>query len=125
MHKSASDRILLVVMLALVVLFIAWPIGSMLIRSVQVPVPLSTARLADMTRAALAALPDDRGTTLRARWAAEAAPRPRMEAIAAAFTLNGLEVPWDRTAAFDRQIPAAEQALAGLLASPRPASFDD
>ncbi|MEN2989589.1 iron ABC transporter permease [Tistrella sp. BH-R2-4] len=114
MHKSASDRILLVVMLALVVLFIAWPIGSMLIRSVQVPVPLSTARLADMTRAALAALPDDRGTTLRARWAAEAAPRPRMEAIAAAFTLNGLEVPWDRTAAFDRQIPAAEQALAGL-----------
>ena len=52
-----------------------------------------------------------------------AKPRQRMEATAAALELVGESVPWDRSAAYDDQIAAAERAVQALSPGLR-AEFD-
>ncbi len=98
----------------LVTVFIAVPIGAMLIRSAVVAGPVPVSELKAMTEEALSFLPEADRDKRVAGWYARAKPRDRMEAIAAAMTVHGLQVDWDRKAAFDRQIDAADAALAAL-----------
>ncbi|MEO0821593.1 MAG: iron ABC transporter permease [Pseudomonadota bacterium] len=105
----------------LVTVFIAVPIGAMLIRSAVVAGPVPVAELKAMTEDALAFLPEEKRAERIAAWYARAKPRERMEAIAASLTIHDHPVGWDRKAAFDRQIEAAEAALAALEPAARSA----
>lgn len=105
----------------LVILFIAWPLGAMLVRSVAIDRPAPLAALRQLTVEALELLEPDQRAAAIDRWVASAKPRERMEATAAALELNGLPAPWDRKAPFDAQIAAAEAALAALVPAARAA----
>ena len=98
----------------LLFVFIAYPLGSVLVESFAVSGPMSVFELREMTLKALDHLdPGDRDKTVE-RWVASAKPRARMESVAAALELIGDEVPWDRKAPFDDQIAAAGEAVAAL-----------
>lgn len=98
----------------LVLTFIALPIGAMLVRSFVVSGPGPLTSLRAITESALAHLDQGTRNATVERWFVRAKPQQRMEAIAAALELNGLDIPWDRKAPFDRQIEASQAALAGL-----------
>lgn len=103
----------------LVFVFVALPIGAMLVRSFVVTNAAPLADLRAMTEAALEHLaPEERERTVT-RWVASADGRQRMEATAAAMELSGLPLAWNRKAAFDDQIAAAEAALAALPTAAR------
>lgn len=97
--------------------FIALPIGAMLVRSLVVTKPAPLQELRQMTVQALDLLEPTEREQLVKRWVAKATQRQEMEAVAAALELHGQPVPWDRKAAYDHQIAAANTALQGL--SPR------
>ncbi|WP_291296267.1 iron ABC transporter permease [Elioraea sp.] len=103
------------------VLFIAWPIATVLVRGFVIDGAMPQWRLRALTEQALAVLPEERRAENMARWSVLRGDRERAEAIAAAFRLAGLAPPWDVTAAFDAQLAAADAALASLAAESREA----
>lgn len=99
--------------------FIVFPLGAVLIESFYVSGPYTLSELKAKIASALDRLdPADREQSVQ-RWVATARPEERMEATAAALALIGEPVAWDRKAAFDAQIAAAEKAVAGLDAAKR------
>jgi iron(III) transport system permease protein len=98
----------------LLAIFIAWPVGAVLLRGFVVEGPMPPWRLKEVTLEALALLPEQERTAALARWGAPRNERERAEALAAAFRLAGLPPPWDTQAAFDAQREAADAALAAL-----------
>ncbi len=103
----------------LLFVFIAYPIGSVLVESFSVEGPMSVFELRALTQDALEKLePATREKTV-GRWLKRAKPRPRMAAEAAALELIGETVTWDRKAPFDEQIAAAKTAIGGLTAEKR------
>jgi hypothetical protein len=75
---------------------------------------MSVFELRQMTLEVLDRLdPEERDRSV-ARWVKSAKPRQRMESVAAALELIGEDVSWDRKAAFDAQIAAADAAVAAL-----------
>ena len=121
-HVAAYGVTVLVALLLGV--FIAYPLSAVLVESFSVSDPLPLPELREMTLDALDKLkPENRKNTV-ARWVKKAKPRQRMEATAAALELIGQPVTWDRQAAFDKQIPAAERAVADLDAETR-ARYDE
>jgi iron(III) transport system permease protein len=118
-NRALPLRLTSLAIALLVFTFVVLPIGAMLARSLVVSGPAPLADLARMTEAAIALLPEDGRDAALDRWVAASDPRQRMEAIAAALALSEQAVPWDRTAAFDIQIAAAEATLAALPAEGR------
>ncbi|NIO08116.1 MAG: hypothetical protein GTO40_09000, partial [Deltaproteobacteria bacterium] len=98
----------------LVIVFIAIPFGSVLVESFSVSGPLPLPELRAMTLDALERLDSESRDKMVKRWVERAKPRQRMEAIAAGLELLGQRVPWDRKAAFDEQIEAAERTVGTL-----------
>jgi iron(III) transport system permease protein len=98
----------------LVVVFIAVPFGAVLLESFSVSGALPLDELRAMTLDALERLDPVTSEKTVKRWVERATPRQRMEAIAAGLELLGKPVPWDRKAAFDEQIEAAEKTVAAL-----------
>lgn len=121
----SAARLLGAGVLALMILFVGWPIGAMLVRSFSVTVPAGPVEMARLTRAALAAIGPEAAARRLAEAEARMSPRERMEATAAAMELNGLAVDWDRSLSFDRQIAAAEAAVAALPPAARAAVARD
>ena len=114
MIRHVPGYLATLVAVVLVFVFIAYPLGSVLLESFAVSRPMPVFELREMTRDALDRMdPADREKTVR-RWVDSAKPKARMEAVAAALKLIGEEVPWDRKATFDDQIAAAEAAVAAL-----------
>ena len=107
----------------LLVVFIAYPIGAVLIESFVVETPMSVFELRAVTLEALDKLPPEVRAGTVTRWLERAKPRPRMEATTAALELIDQSVPWDRKAPFDDQIAAAEQTVNSLSKENR-AAFD-
>ncbi len=104
--------------------FIAYPLGAVLVEGFVVSEPMTVFELRKMTLDALELIePQAREKTV-SRWVKRVKPRDRMEVTAAALELIGEEVPWDRKAPFDHQIEAAEKAVAALDADKR-ARFED
>lgn len=98
----------------LLFVFIALPIGMVLIESVRLAGPMPVSELARLTERGLDRLdPEDRQRQV-GRWVASLKEDERTEAIAAALELMGHRVPWDRKAAFDAQAKAAADAVAAL-----------
>jgi len=109
------------IVVVLLGLFIALPIGAMLVESTRISGPMPPQRLKAVTEAALALLPAERRAETVARWAAGMSQRQRVEASAMAFTLGGRRPSWDTRAAFDDQARAVPAALAALDAPARAA----
>lgn len=95
-------------------LFIVIPLGTVLIESFAVSIPVPRQEMRALLLRSLGVLEADRRQELMQRWLTQVTDRQRMEATAAALEAIGLPVPWDRKAAFDGQIAAAQAALARL-----------
>jgi iron(III) transport system permease protein len=108
---------------ALLIAFIAVPLGAVLTESLVIARPMALAELGEMTTAALAKLDAADRERSVARWIERPKPEQRIEAIAAALTLIGQPGNWDSKAPFDEQIVAAEAALERLAPAAR-AAFD-
>jgi iron(III) transport system permease protein len=114
MMRPLPGYLAALVVALLLFVFIAYPLGTVLTESFVVSGPMSVFELRQMTHEALDRLdPEERDRSV-ARWVKSAKPRQRMEAVAAALELIGEEVSWDRKAAFDAQIAAADEAVAAL-----------
>jgi iron(III) transport system permease protein len=118
-HAPASAMTSLVI--ALLAVFIVYPIGAILTESVVISGPMSLARLKEVTIAALALLPAEHRQGMTDRWVASASEKERLEALAAAFPLAGLATPWDTNASYVEQARAAERAMVALDAADRSA----
>lgn len=95
-------------------LFIAYPIGAILVESFVIRGTLPPERLKTVTEEALAALPQDESAQLVRRWLDTASLNERVDATAMAFTLTGTPIGWDRKGSYTDQAQAMEGALAGL-----------
>lgn len=95
-------------------LFIVIPLGTVLIESFAVSVPVPRPEMRALLLRSLGTLEADRRHELMQRWLTQVTDRQRMEATAAALEAIGLPVSWDRKAAFDEQIAAAQTAVARL-----------
>jgi iron(III) transport system permease protein len=100
-------------------LFIAYPIGAVLVESVVISGPMPLPRLKEVTEAALDRLPAERRESALARWAAGATEKERLEALAASFRLAGFPVPWNTRAAYSDQATAARAAVDALAPADR------
>lgn len=98
----------------LLLVFIAYPIGAVLVESAIISGPMPPAALKAATAGALEAVPAEERAALMERWTASATGAEKVEATAAAFALAGVPVPWDRKAAFTSQAAAMAAALAAL-----------
>jgi iron(III) transport system permease protein len=100
-------------------LFIAYPIGAMLIESFVIRGAMPLERLKSVTEEALAVLAPDERAKLVKQWRDGASPNERVDAMAAAFTLADTPVAWDRKAPYSSQAEDVEKALASLAATIR------
>ena len=107
------------VVAALLVTFIAVPLGAVLIESVSVSGPMSLPELKEMTTDALGKLDPAVRKKSMARWLKKPKTAHRIDAVAATLELIGEPVNWDRKDTFDSQIIAAEKAVEGLGAQAR------
>jgi len=98
----------------LVLLFIVYPIGAMLLESTRITGPMPHTRLKGVTLAALDVLPPERRSASLERWIGNATEKERVEAMAAAFPLAGLPVAWDTAAAYSAQTIAISASLMRL-----------
>ena len=121
-HVAAYGVTVLVALLLSI--FIAYPLGSVLVESFSISGPLPLPELRQITLDALDKMEPAKREKSMARWVKKVKPRQRMEATAAALELIGQPVPWDRKDTFDKQIPAAEKAVADLDVETR-ARFDE
>jgi iron(III) transport system permease protein len=95
-------------------LFIVIPLGTVLIESFAVSIPVPRQEMRALLLRSLGMLEADRRQELMQRWLTQVTDRQRMEATAAALEAIGLPVSWDRKAAFDGQIASAQAAVARL-----------
>ena len=98
-------------------LFIAYPLGAVLLESFSVKRAMTLDELEAVTSAALEELAPAERETLVPRWVDSATEPQRIEATAAALALIGAPPVWDRAQTFDRQRAAADAALAALDAA--------
>lgn len=117
--RTAPGSAIALAVLALLAIFIAVPVFSVLRESFVVSRPMPPERLRAVTAEALALLPEDRRTPALARWVASATERERLESLAAAFTLTGHPIPWDQRAPFTAQTQASATALAAMPSAAR------
>ncbi|MDF2619805.1 MAG: hypothetical protein K0S00_2464 [Xanthobacteraceae bacterium] len=118
--------IVLTTIVALILaIFIAYPIGAVLVESFVISGPMKLEQLKTVTERALDEVPPDERPALVKRWTDSATEAENVEATAAAFALNGAPVEWDRKAAYSEQSVAMEKALAALPADQRAAILDE
>lgn len=102
------------IVLLLLGLFIAYPIGAILVESFVIRGTLPPDRLKTVTEDAMAALPADEAARLTREWLDTASVNERVDATAMAFTLTDEPITWDRKAPYADQAQAAERALTAL-----------
>jgi len=112
--RHAPQVLLTFAVVALLLVFIGYPIGAVLGESFVVSGAMPPARLKAITQAALDLMPEDRRRATVERWVAGAKEHERIDALAVAFRLAGYPPPWNVKAAFADQAKAAEEALAAL-----------
>ena len=119
MIRQIPGQVATVIIGLILFVFVAYPLGSVLVESFAVSGPMTVFELREMTLDALDLMePKTREKTV-SRWIERAKPRDRMDATAAALELIGEGVPWDRKAAFAKQIEGAKKAVAALDAGKR------
>jgi iron(III) transport system permease protein len=123
MIRQIPGQVATVIIGLILFVFVAYPLGSVLVESFAVSGPMTVFELREMTLDALDLMEPEARETAVGRWIQRAKPKDNMEATAAALELIGEGVPWDRKAAFDKQIDAAKKAIAALDEKKR-AEFD-
>lgn len=108
---SLPGLVVTIVVAALLGIFIAYPVGSVLVESVVIRGPMPLPRLQVVTMEALALLPENEHEGSVRGWLAAATEKERVEATAAAFALVGEPVAWDRQAPYSQQARDMETAL--------------
>lgn len=107
-----SHGLLLAGVVALLLfVFIAFPIGAMLVESTRISGPMPPLRLKAITEQALQHLPEPRRTETLQRWTASMSERQRLEAMSMAVTLSGRRPLWNPQLAFSDQSRDMELAL--------------
>lgn len=119
--RDLAGHAVAVTVTALVLLFIAVPLGAVLLESFRVAGPLPLEGLRRITAEAVALIPDAEREEAVQRWVDSADDRQWMDGVAAALALIGEEVPWNRAANYDDQIAAAREAVAALPSDRRAA----
>jgi iron(III) transport system permease protein len=117
--------VLSAVVTLLLAIFIAYPIGAVLVESFVISGPMPPAQLKATTSAALDAVPTSEREALLQRWVTSATEAEKVEATASAFLLAGARVTWDRKAAFSAQAVAMAAALKALPEATRAAVEDN
>lgn len=112
--RQVPGMVLTVLVTALLAIFIAYPIGAVLVESLVISGPMPPAQLKAVTQEALDALPAPERAASVARWMETTREAEKVEAAASAFTLAGIPVPWDRKAAYSQQAEAIAAALKAL-----------
>ena len=121
LSRRGPGWILAAIVISLLALFIAYPIGAILGESVVISGPMPLPRLKEVTTTALDLMPADRRQPAMERWVASATERERLEALAAAFRLAGQDVRWNTKAAYSEQAKASAKALDELAPAERAA----
>ena len=119
MIRQIPGQIATVIIALILFVFIAYPLGSVLVESFAVSKPMTVFELREMTLEALDLMEPKARENAVSRWIKRIKPRDRMEATAAALELIGEAVPWDRKTDFDKQIESAKKAVAALDAGKR------
>ncbi len=117
--RHAPGTLVTAIVVLLLALFIAYPIGAVLSESVVISGPMPPYRLKEVTSEALDLLSPERRAANLERWAGGATEKERVEATAMAFRLVGAPVTWDVKAAFSDQSSAIAKAMERLDTSVR------
>lgn len=113
-RRNVPGMVLAALVTLLLMLFIAIPIGAVLVESTRIAGPMPPERLKAVAESALERLPEPRRSETMARWVAGMSERQQVESTAMAFRLVGLAPAWDAKAAFSEQTAAIPLALAAL-----------
>ena len=124
MIRQIPGHVATIIVGLILFVFIAYPLGLVLVEGLRVSAPMTVFELRKMTLDALESLDPQAREKSVSRWVKTVKPKDRMEASAGALELIGLEVPWDRKAPFKDQIEAAKSAVAALD-SDRRAEFEE
>lgn len=114
MRSRLAGGLIALATAGLLTLFILVPLGAVLLESVAVSAPVPPAEMRALVLRCLGFVEPNRRAELVQRWLSQATDRQRTEVTAATLEALGLPVPWNRKAAFDEQIAAAQAAVAGL-----------
>ncbi|MDF2810489.1 MAG: hypothetical protein K0S56_1520 [Microvirga sp.] len=106
-------------------IFIAYPIGAVMVESFVISGAMPPEQLKAVTHDALGHVSPAEREVLVRRWTESATQVERVEAMAAAFGLNDAPVKWDRKAAYSEQAPAMMAALDRLDPAQRAAVLQD
>ncbi len=123
MIRQIPGQVATVIIGLILFVFVAYPLGSVLVESFVVSGPMTVFEIRQMTLDALDLMEPKAREKAVSRWIRRAKPRDRMDATAAALELIGEAVPWDRKAAFDKQIEAAKKTV-GALDTGKRAEFE-
>ena len=92
LSRRGPGWLLAAIVISLLGIFIAYPIGAILGESVVISGPMPLPRLKEVTTAALDLMPAERRQPAMERWVGSATERERLEALAAAFRIAGQDV---------------------------------
>ena len=124
MMRRIPGHLVAIIVGLLLFVFIAYPLGSVLVEGFRLSGPMTVFELRKLTLDALEMMDPLAREKAVSRWVKRVKPNDRTEATAAALQLIGLEVPWDRKAPFDEKIEAAEKTVAALDSDKR-AEFEE
>ncbi len=119
MIRQIPGQVATVIIGLILFVFIAYPLGSVLVEGFEVSGKMTVFEMRKMTLDALELMDPQKREKTVARWVKRVKPNDRTVATAAALELIGLEVPWDRKAPFKDQIEAAKKAVAALDSNKR------
>ena len=122
--RNIPGIVLSAIVAAVLVLFIAYPLGTVLVESFVIRGPMTLERMSAVTKDALDAMPPQERAEAMNRWVTTATEAETVDATAAAFELAGIPVNWDRKAAYSDQSVRAAAAAAALTPDER-AAFDE
>lgn len=122
--RNVPGIVLSAIITAVLVLFIAYPLGTVLVESFVIRGPMTLERISAVTSHALEAMPPEERSQATERWVATATEAETVDATAAAFELADIPVTWDRKAPYSDQSVKATAAVAALSPQER-ASFDE
>ena len=114
MIRQIPGHVATIIVGLILFVFIAYPLGSVLVEGFKVSAPMTVSELRKMTLGALELIDPPAREKLVNRWVKRVKPKDRMVATAGALELIGLEVPWDRKEPFKDQIEAADKAVEAL-----------
>lgn len=123
--RHLPGALLSAVVALVLAIFIAYPIGAVLVESFVISGPMPLVQLKAATGAALDTVPASEREALVARWMASVTEAEKVEATAAAFTLAGAPITWNRKDAYSAQATAMAAALKTLPEATRAAVEDN